>query len=39
VATFASGVREPPKDTLANVRATGAEEIGETMNLTSGEYP
>ena len=46
VITFASGVREPPKDTLANVRATGefvinivTEEIAEKMNLTSGEYP
>ena len=46
VVTFASGVREPPKDTLANVRATGefvinivTEEIAERMNLTSGEYP
>jgi len=46
VISFASGVREPPKDTLANVRATGefvvnivTEEIAEQMNLTSGEYP
>jgi flavin reductase (DIM6/NTAB) family NADH-FMN oxidoreductase RutF len=46
VVTFASGVREPPKDTLANVRATGefvvnivTEEIAEKMNLTAGEYP
>ena len=46
VVSFASGVREPPKDTLANVRATGefvinivTEEIAEKMNLTSGEYP
>jgi flavin reductase (DIM6/NTAB) family NADH-FMN oxidoreductase RutF len=46
VVTFAYGVREPPKDTLATVRATGefvinivTEEIAEKMNLTSGEYP
>jgi flavin reductase (DIM6/NTAB) family NADH-FMN oxidoreductase RutF len=46
VITFASGVREPPKDTLANVRATGefvvnivTEDIAELMNVTSGEYP
>src|SRR5581483_3932725 len=45
VVSFACGVREPPKDTLANVRATGefvinivTEEIAERMNLTSGEY-
>ena len=43
--SFACGVREPPKDTLANVRANGefvvnivTEEIAERMNLTSGEY-
>ncbi|HEY7390099.1 MAG TPA: flavin reductase family protein [Bryobacteraceae bacterium] len=46
VVLFASGVRHPPKDTLANVRETGefvvnivTEEIAERMNLTSGEYP
>jgi len=46
VITFASGYRVPPKDTLANVRATGefvvnivSEEIAEAMNLCSGEYP
>jgi len=46
VISFASGVRVPPKDTLANVRATGefvvnivTEDIAERMNLTSGEYP
>ena len=46
VITFACGVREPEKDTLRNVRATGefvvnivTEEIAEKMNLTSGEYP
>jgi flavin reductase (DIM6/NTAB) family NADH-FMN oxidoreductase RutF len=46
VLCFASGVRQPPKDTLEKVRATGefvvnivTEEIAEKMNLTSGEYP
>src|SRR5436305_15132201 len=46
VISFASGVREPPKDTLANVRASGefvvntvSEDIAEQMNLCSGEYP
>ena len=46
VITFAAGYREPSKDTLANVRATGefvvnivTEEIAERMNLCSGEYP
>src|SRR5690348_18005957 len=45
VICFACGVREPPKDTLTNVRANGefvvnivTEEIAERMNLTSGEY-
>ena len=44
--TFATGHRVPPKDTLANARATGefvvnivSEEIAEKMNLCSGEYP
>lgn len=46
IITFASGYRVPPKDTLANVRATGefvvnivSEEIAEAMNACSGEYP
>jgi flavin reductase (DIM6/NTAB) family NADH-FMN oxidoreductase RutF len=46
VITFACGFRIPPKDTLANVRATGefvvnivTEEMAEKMNLTSGDYP
>ena len=46
VISFASGFRNPPKDTLLNVRASGefvvnivSEEIAEQMNLTSGEYP
>jgi flavin reductase (DIM6/NTAB) family NADH-FMN oxidoreductase RutF len=46
VVSFASGVRVPAKDTLANVRATAefvvnivTEDIAEQMNLTSGEYP
>ena len=45
VVSFACGTREPPKDTLANVRATGefvvnivTEQIAERMNLCSGEY-
>src|SRR5690242_13008429 len=45
VISFACGVREPPKDTLTNVRSNGefvvnivTEEIAERMNLTSGEY-
>src|SRR5690242_530070 len=45
VVSFACGVREPLKDTLANVRANGefvvnivTEEIAERMNMTSGEY-
>jgi len=43
---FSTGYRIPPKDTLANVTATGEfvvnlvnEEIAEKMNLCSGEYP
>ena len=46
IITFATGYRVPPKDTLANVRATGefvvnivSEEIAEAMNACSGEYP
>ena len=46
VVCFAPTHRDPPKDTLANVRATGefvvnivTEEIAEKMNLCSGEYP
>ena len=45
VVSFACGTRVPPKDTLANVRATGefvvnivTEEIAERMNLCSGEF-
>jgi flavin reductase (DIM6/NTAB) family NADH-FMN oxidoreductase RutF len=45
VVSFACGMRLPPKDTLANVRATGefvvnivTEEIAERMNVCSGEY-
>lgn len=45
VVCFTCGVREPVKDTLANVRANGefvvnivTEEIAERMNMTSGEY-
>ena len=43
---FASGARHPPKDTLANARATGefvvnivTEEIAEQMNLCAADYP
>jgi flavin reductase (DIM6/NTAB) family NADH-FMN oxidoreductase RutF len=46
VLCFTASYREPRKDTLVNVRATGefvvnivSEEIAEKMNLTSGEYP
>ena len=46
VVCFASGHRHPPKDTLANARATGelvlnivTEEIAEQMNLCAGDYP
>jgi flavin reductase (DIM6/NTAB) family NADH-FMN oxidoreductase RutF len=46
VVCFACGNRTPPKDTLANARATGefvvnivSEEIAEQMNATSGDYP
>ncbi len=46
VVCFASGNRLPPKDTLANVKATGefvvnivSEEIAEQMNACSGDYP
>ncbi len=46
IITFATGYRVPPKDTLANVRATGefvvnivSEDIAEKMNRCSGEYP
>jgi flavin reductase (DIM6/NTAB) family NADH-FMN oxidoreductase RutF len=45
VVVFSCAFRQPPKDTLANVRATSefvvnivTEEIAERMNLTSGEY-
>ena len=43
---FSTGFRDPSKDTLVNVKATGefvvnmvSEEIAEQMNLCSGEYP
>lgn len=46
VVCFSCGFREPEKDTVVNVRATGefvvnivSEVIAEQMNLTSGEYP
>jgi flavin reductase (DIM6/NTAB) family NADH-FMN oxidoreductase RutF len=46
VVCFASGVRNPPKDTLSNVRSTGefvvnivSEDIAQQMNVCSGEYP
>jgi len=46
VVCFACGNRTPPKDTLANARASGefvvnivSEEIAEQMNATSGDYP
>ena len=46
VICFSISMREPRKDTLANVRATGefvvnivSEDIAEQMNLASGEYP
>lgn len=46
VVCFASGARNPPKDTLSNARATGefvvnivTEEIAEQMNLCAGDYP
>ena len=46
VICFSVSNREPRKDTLANVRATGefvvnivSEEIAAQMNLASGEYP
>lgn len=46
VVCFACGNRTPPKDSLANVRATGefvvnivSEEIAEKMNACSGDYP
>ena len=45
VISFASGIRTPPKDTLANIRASGefvvnivTETIAQQMNLCSGEY-
>lgn len=44
--SFCPGVRVPPKDTLANVRATGefvvnivGADIARQMNLASGDYP
>jgi flavin reductase (DIM6/NTAB) family NADH-FMN oxidoreductase RutF len=46
VVSFAPNFREPLKDTLVNVQATGefvvnivSEEIAEQMNLCSGDYP
>jgi flavin reductase (DIM6/NTAB) family NADH-FMN oxidoreductase RutF len=46
VLCFTASYREPRKDTLVNVRATGefvvnivSEEFAAKMNLTSGEYP
>jgi flavin reductase (DIM6/NTAB) family NADH-FMN oxidoreductase RutF len=46
VVCFASGARNPPKDTLSNARVTGefvvnivTEEIAEQMNLCAGDYP
>jgi flavin reductase (DIM6/NTAB) family NADH-FMN oxidoreductase RutF len=46
VVCFASGARNPPKDTLSNARSTGefvvnivTEEIAEQMNLCAGDYP
>ncbi|HVO97220.1 MAG TPA: flavin reductase family protein [Bryobacteraceae bacterium] len=46
VVCFTTSFREPRKDTLVNVRATGefvvnivSAEFAEKMNVTSGEYP
>jgi flavin reductase (DIM6/NTAB) family NADH-FMN oxidoreductase RutF len=46
VLCFTASYREPRKDTLVNVRATGefvvnivSEEFAAKMNVTSGEYP
>jgi len=46
VICFSPVWRNPPKDTLANIRASGefvvnivSEEFAEKMNLCSGEYP
>ncbi len=46
VICFSPVWRNPPKDTLTNIRASGefvvnivSEEIAEQMNLCSGEYP
>jgi flavin reductase (DIM6/NTAB) family NADH-FMN oxidoreductase RutF len=46
VLVFTTSFREPRKDTLVNVRATGefvvnivSEEFADKMNVTSGEYP
>ena len=46
VVSFCPGVRNPPKDTLANVRATGefvvnivGADIAEQMNRCAAEYP
>lgn len=46
IVSFCPGMRTPPKDTLANIRATGefvvnivGEDIAKKMNLCSGDYP
>lgn len=46
VVAFTASFRQPYKDSYVNIKATGefvvnivSEEIGEKMNLTSGEYP
>lgn len=46
VLVFTTSFREPRKDTLVNIRATGefvvnivSEEFADRMNVTSGEYP
>jgi flavin reductase (DIM6/NTAB) family NADH-FMN oxidoreductase RutF len=46
VVCFSPIWRNPPKDTIVNIRATGefvvnivSEEIAEKMNVCSGEYP
>jgi len=46
IVAFSASFRTPPKDTLANIQATGeyvvnivGEDIAEQMNVCSGEYP
>jgi len=46
IVAFSASSRTPPKDTLANIRASGeyvvnivTEEIAGQMNLCAGEYP